>query len=155
MAGGSERNVLSSVGTQSGLGARGQVTPSFLGGLSPVSTLHSHLTSGSKVSSVHPPPLHSQRPCPADIMHTWKRNSQRFQRPECGNQDRCRWRCPRAETPLEPQALPRGLWNVSEASGFLHCGPPPRVWKSKGGSDHPGRHSGPWQSRGGGGGGQR
>lgn len=52
-------------------------------------------------------------------------------------------------TPLEPQALPRGLWNVSEASGFLHCRPPPRVSERKGGSDHPGRHFGPQQSLGG------
>lgn len=50
--------------------------------------------------------------------------------PECGNQGRCCWPCPRLRPVQSPWVLPRGLWNVSGASGFLHGRLSLRAWES-------------------------
>lgn len=50
--------------------------------------------------------------------------------PECGNQGRCCWHCPRLRLVQSPWVLPRGLWNVSGASGFLHGRLSLRAWES-------------------------
>lgn len=50
--------------------------------------------------------------------------------PECGNQGRCCWHCPRLRLVQSPWVLPRGLWNVSGTSGFLHGRLSLRAWES-------------------------
>lgn len=50
--------------------------------------------------------------------------------PECGNQGRCCWHCPRLRLVQSPWVLPKGLWNVSGASGFLHGRLSLRAWES-------------------------
>jgi hypothetical protein len=50
--------------------------------------------------------------------------------PECGNQDRCCWLCPRAETLWEPLGAVKGALECVWASGFLHGGCTPGPGKT-------------------------